>query len=152
MQIIRMDKKENTAKIRTETPDDLWHLEKILEPGDLVTSKTLRKTTIKRGHEIDKGDRKPVTLTIPVSNEMKNNAVKLAQKLRKAGIPTQTDMMERNMKKQMEYVNKAGIPFIMFVGENELNRKRFTVRNMLSGEQKTMSMETMIKAFKKALP
>ena len=69
MQIIRMDKKENTAKIRTETPDDLWHLEKILEPGDLVTSRTLRKTTIKRGNEIDKGDRKPVTLTIQVEKK-----------------------------------------------------------------------------------
>ncbi len=64
-----MDKKENTAKIRTETPDDLWHLEKILEPGDLVTSRTMRKTTIKRGHEIDKGDRKPVTLTIQVEKK-----------------------------------------------------------------------------------
>ncbi len=64
MQIIRMNKKEGIVKVRTETPDDLWHLEKVLEPGDLVTSRTLRKTTIKRGQEIEKGDRKPVTLTI----------------------------------------------------------------------------------------
>ncbi|UCD07522.1 MAG: mRNA surveillance protein pelota [Candidatus Aenigmatarchaeota archaeon] len=64
MQIIRINKKDGIVKVRTETPDDLWHLEKVLELGDLVTSRTLRKTTIKRGQEIEKGDRKPVTLTI----------------------------------------------------------------------------------------
>jgi protein pelota len=64
MQILRMDRKGGTAKLRTETPDDLWHLDKVLEPGDSVTSRTLRKTTIKRGQEIGEGDRKPVILTI----------------------------------------------------------------------------------------
>ncbi len=69
MQILRMNRKEGIAKVRTETPDDLWHLEKILEPGDFVTSRTLRKTTIKRGQEIEKGDRKPVTLTIELEKK-----------------------------------------------------------------------------------
>jgi len=69
MQILRMYKKEGIAKVRTETPDDLWHLEKILEPGDLVTGRTLRKTTIKRGQEIEKGDRKPLTLTIELEKK-----------------------------------------------------------------------------------
>jgi len=69
MQTLRMSKKEGIAKVRTETPDDLWHLEKILEPGDMVTSRTLRKTTIKRGQEIEKGDRKPLTLTIQLEKK-----------------------------------------------------------------------------------
>ena len=69
MQIIYMNRKDGTAKLRTETPDDLWHLEKIIEPGDLVTSRTLRKTTVKRGQEIEKGNRKPVTLTIGVEKK-----------------------------------------------------------------------------------
>lgn len=69
VQVIRIDKKEGTVRVRTETPDDLWHLEKILEPGDLITSRTMRKTTIKRGQDIDKGDRKPVTLTIQVEKK-----------------------------------------------------------------------------------
>lgn len=69
MQIIRINKKDGIVKVRTETPDDLWHLEKVLEPGDLVTSRTLRKTTIKRGQEIERGDRKPVTLTIQLEKK-----------------------------------------------------------------------------------
>lgn len=69
MRIISMDMKEGTVRLRTETPDDLWHLDKVLEPGDMVTSRTTRKTTIKRGQEIGKGDRKPVTLTIELEKK-----------------------------------------------------------------------------------
>lgn len=69
MQVLKIDKKEGIAKVRTETPDDLWHLDKILEIGDSVTSRTLRKTTIKRGQDIDKGDRVPVVLTIVIEKK-----------------------------------------------------------------------------------
>lgn len=69
MQVLKMDRKEGIAKVRTETPDDLWHLEKILEPGDFVTGRTLRKTTIKRGQEISSGDRVPLTLTIELEKK-----------------------------------------------------------------------------------
>ncbi len=64
MQILKTDLRHGVIRLKTENPDDLWHLEKMLEKGDLVTSRTLRKTTVKRGSELDSGDRKPVTLTI----------------------------------------------------------------------------------------
>jgi protein pelota len=64
MRIIRFDRKEGSIKLKIETPEDIWHLSKVLEPGDLVRGKTKRKITIKRGQEIIKGEHKPVTLTI----------------------------------------------------------------------------------------
>jgi protein pelota len=64
MIILKTDLKSGKVKVRTETLDDLWHLEKVIEKGDLLTARTLRKTTIKRGSEIREGDRKPLTLTI----------------------------------------------------------------------------------------
>ena len=64
MIIPHMDLKSGIVKVTTETLDDLWHLEKVLEPGDALTARTLRKTTVKRGSEIREGDRKPVTLTL----------------------------------------------------------------------------------------
>jgi protein pelota len=62
--IERIDMKSGDVRVRTETLDDLWHLEKVIEKGDLLTSRTLRKTNIKRGSEIREGDRKPLTLTV----------------------------------------------------------------------------------------
>jgi protein pelota len=64
MQVLKTDLRHGVIRLKTENPDDLWHLEKMLEAGDLVTSRTLRKTTVKRGSEVGEGDRKPVTLTI----------------------------------------------------------------------------------------
>src|SRR4030067_355908 len=64
MQVLKTDLRHGMIRLKIENPDDLWHLEKMLEKGDLVTARTLRKTTVKRGSEVDSGDRKPVTLTI----------------------------------------------------------------------------------------
>jgi protein pelota len=64
MQILKTDLRHGIIRLKTENPDDLWHLEKMLEKGDLITARTLRKTAVKRGSEVGEGDRKPVTLTI----------------------------------------------------------------------------------------
>jgi protein pelota len=64
MKLIRRDMKEQEVKVQVEALEDLWHLEHILEIGDLVTSKTFRKTSIKSGGEYEYGDKRPMTLTI----------------------------------------------------------------------------------------
>ncbi|MFH1978589.1 MAG: mRNA surveillance protein pelota [Candidatus Aenigmatarchaeota archaeon] len=66
MRIIFQDQKEGVIKLAADSLDDLWHLSHILEPGDLVTARTLRKTAIKRGTEIELGEKRPITLTIRV--------------------------------------------------------------------------------------
>ena len=66
MQILKQDRKKGFIRLRVQNLDDLWHLEKILEPGDLLKARTFRKTTIKRGKEIIPGERKPLTLAIKV--------------------------------------------------------------------------------------
>lgn len=64
MQVLKQDRRKGFIRLRVQNLDDLWHLEKILEPGDLVRARTFRKATLKRGEEIIKGERKPVTLTV----------------------------------------------------------------------------------------
>ncbi|ACJ16139.1 cell division protein [Thermococcus onnurineus NA1] len=43
MQIIHEDPKEGKVKVKAETLDDLWHLYHIIDEGDVVYAKTLRK-------------------------------------------------------------------------------------------------------------
>ena len=43
------------------------------------------------------------------------------------------------MKKQMEYADRRGIPFVVIVGENELAARQATVKEMRSGEQATVA-------------
>lgn len=43
MQIIEEKPKEGIVKVKAETLDDLWHLYHVIDPGDVVYAKTLRK-------------------------------------------------------------------------------------------------------------
>lgn len=63
---VSYSKKEKKARIKVETPEDLWHLSRVLEKGDFVTAKTYRKKVIRRGREIVEGKREAVILTIDV--------------------------------------------------------------------------------------
>ncbi len=42
------------------------------------------------------------------------------------------------IKRQMEWANRKNIPFVAIVGENELARNTITLKNMTSGEQKSL--------------
>lgn len=66
MKILNRNMREQTLKVQIETSEDLWHIERVLEPGDLVTSRTFRKASVKRGGEYEYGDKRPMMLTIRV--------------------------------------------------------------------------------------
>jgi protein pelota len=64
MKILLKDLKRNRMKLMVETLEDLWHLEHVMEAGDIVTSRTFRKTVVKKGGTFDYGEKKPMILTI----------------------------------------------------------------------------------------
>ncbi|MBN1170071.1 mRNA surveillance protein pelota [Candidatus Micrarchaeota archaeon] len=59
MRIIHFDRKLGEMKVHIDTLDDMWHLEKVINPGDLVESRTMR--TYKVG---SKEEKKPVTIRV----------------------------------------------------------------------------------------
>ena len=48
------------------------------------------------------------------------------------------------MKKQFTYAEKKGIENLVFMGLEEINNQSVTVKNLLSGEQKTMKIEAFL--------
>ena len=52
------------------------------------------------------------------------------------------------MKKQMGYANNHNIPYVAIVGENEMNEGTIAVKNMESGEQKSMNIDELIALLK----
>lgn len=86
---------------------------------------------------------------IPVSPEQGKSAVKLAQKLRKEGINTDICLQERGISKNLDYCNKKEIPFAVIIGEKEIKKKKFMLRNMKVGKEKLLSEMQLIKELKK---
>jgi histidyl-tRNA synthetase len=67
------------------------------------------------------------------------------KKLRKTGINAEIFPDSTKMQKQMNYANKKEIPFVVLAGESEIQAQVFTLKNMETGEQKSVSAEDLIK-------
>ena len=44
----------------------------------------------------------------------------------------------------MEYANKIGVPYLVIIGEEEAANNVFAVKDMTTGEQKTLSQDELI--------
>ncbi|MBQ2440518.1 MAG: histidine--tRNA ligase [Muribaculaceae bacterium] len=75
-------------------------------------------------------------------------SAKYIAQLRQQGISAELYPDSTKMKKQMNYANDNKIPFVAIIGETELQDGTIAVKNMNSGEQKTMSINELIDALK----
>lgn len=75
-------------------------------------------------------------------------ALKAAQACRQAGIRAELYPDASKMKKQMGYANTCGIPFVALAGETEIQAQQFTLKNMTTGEQQTLSVDELIRVVK----
>ncbi len=77
-----------------------------------------------------------------------NKSIEVATELRKNGINTQIYTDKAKIKKQFNYANRLGIPYVIVIGEDEINNNVVSLKNMINGEQKTVTLEDAIKIIK----
>lgn len=91
----------------------------------------------------------PVKLfVVSVSDGVRPEALKICQQLRAEGISSIFDISGKDLKKQLGYANSSGIPFVLFVGEKELKEEKFKLKSMKNGNERTGSLEDLIKVLK----
>ena len=73
-------------------------------------------------------------LVLPMTEEL-GFAVAAATTLRNAGVRTQLYGEQRKFKAKMAYADKIGVPFAVLIGEDEMNERVLSVKDMRSGEQ-----------------
>lgn len=74
--------------------------------------------------------------------------IPILQVIRRAGISAELYPDESKMNKQMKYANNLNIPYVAFVGDEEIANKTISLKNMETGEQKTYTLENMIDLLK----
>ena len=72
----------------------------------------------------------------------------IIKQLREQGIRCEIYPDASKMKKQMQYANQKGIPFVIMTGETEMAEGKVMLKNMTSGEQKLVSPEELLTALK----
>ncbi|WP_405414296.1 histidine--tRNA ligase [Maribacter sp. Asnod1-A12] len=67
-------------------------------------------------------------------------ALKLVSQLRKQGVKADIYPSSAKMQKQMKYANNRNVPYVVLIGEQELDENSFVVKNMKEGIQEKYSL------------
>ena len=93
---------------------------------------------------------KPVVICIFDKNSMKEY-IGLQTLLRNAGISTEIYPGESKLKKQMEYANKIKSPAVILYGEDEIKSSKPTLRNLITGKEKSIEIKELVNEIKKII-
>jgi histidyl-tRNA synthetase len=80
-----------------------------------------------------------------------SSAMEVLNRLRNADIRADRDYNGRSMKAQMKYADKLGAKLVALMGEDEVNRGSFTIRNMKNREQVEAESAQLITVIKELL-
>lgn len=79
-----------------------------------------------------------------VGEKTRKEGLKILQNLRKEGFFVETGLYEeKSLKAQMREADSLSVKVVLILGEDELNRKVITLRNMLTQEQKEINLENL---------
>ncbi len=53
------------------------------------------------------------------------------------------------IKKQMDYANQIGVNYVVLIGQGELNNKKFKIKDMTSGQEKTYNLTDIVSEIEK---
>ena len=77
-------------------------------------------------------------LILPMTQDL-SPAISLATRLRQAGVRTQIYGEQKKFKQKMTYADRLGVPYVVFLGEEEVAQGLAAVKDMTSGEQVKLS-------------
>lgn len=84
-------------------------------------------------------------LVIPINTQ--NESIKIVTELRNSGINSDISF-KKGVSKSLDYAASYKIPFVLFVGENEVKENKFKLRNMDSGKEEMLTIGEITKKLK----
>ena len=79
-------------------------------------------------------------------------AYSFASTAREAGLRVEFDLLGRSMKAQMREADRQAVSWVVIVGDDELERNEAIVREMATGEQKTVSFKAILQVLRASFP
>jgi histidyl-tRNA synthetase len=89
----------------------------------------------------------PTAVIVPMGDKAEAAGQRILAELRRAGISA--DMAFRgNMKKRLTRANDAGAAYALIIGDNELDRGEAQLKDLASGEQRSVPLDKVVEAFR----
>ncbi len=83
------------------------------------------------------------------SEELSEKSIEVSSALRSKGINTEVYLdAKTKMDKQLKYADQKGIPYVVIIGPKEAEENSATLKNMQTGEQKTLPLDQLSESLK----
>ncbi len=94
--------------------------------------------------QLIKAEKKSIAevLVVPMVQDL-TVPIQIATDLRKKGISTEVYLNDKKIKAKMKYADKLEIPYVIVVGEDEINSGIVKIKNMKTGEEKETSIQNI---------
>lgn len=86
-------------------------------------------------------------LIAPMTDDMEE-AVRIGNAFREAGIPTEVYLEDKKIKAKFKYADRLQVPFVVTIGEDEIQNNTVSLKNMETGEQEVISIQEAIAKLK----
>jgi len=91
----------------------------------------------------DNKDKNDLVYLVTLGEAAKDAGLKILSGLRKAGIPCDTDFLNKSLKGALRSANDVQAKYVIILGDDELKKNVITLKNMATGEQKEVALENL---------
>ena len=90
---------------------------------------------------------KPDLFIVALGEKATLKAVEIAKDMREEGFSALLDLNQRSVRAQMKYADKLGAKFNVVIGDNEVAAKTAKLKNMQTGEETEINLDTFVSGF-----
>ena len=87
---------------------------------------------------------------VHLGGEARRAGMRLVRDLRREGLECLVEYKERNLKSQMSRANKLATKWVLIIGEDELKKGKYQLKNMATGSQQEVSEEEIFKLLRES--
>ena len=102
--------------------------------GDVTLAEFLK------GHDLLPSLKSATQLYVVLIGDVAAQAQPVLQELRREGVNVAVDLSDRSADKQFKSADKQGIPYVLVIGQQELDSQQFTLKNLQTGKEETHSV------------
>jgi len=89
--------------------------------------------------------KKKKTLVIPLKEELKTKAIEVTLLLRKAGIPTEPEIMGRTVTRALQDADRRNVGYAVLIAPREMKENKIVLRNLKKREQYVLTIKEAVK-------
>ena len=90
---------------------------------------------------------KPDLFIVALGEKATLKALEIAKDMREEGFSALLDLNQRSIRAQMKYADKLGAKFNVVIGDNEVENKIAKLKNMQTGEETEINLDTFVSGF-----